>query len=565
MHNYNNEKISLRPFMESIKHSCKNTTKEELIDFILYYAENIPAKDRIDFLDNISSFSDAETIPLFDETIMDKFSDLKDAIDTRWESIEDGTYYDDNGWDYYGDEPDFFSEDQKEEIEKYFSRADSLFLAGKFSEAQDIYKELYSLMGDENDSYSLYELSVDIEHRETRARYYRCIYETSAPGERAGNLLEEMNIFTLLNDYRFETFEKYEPLLRDIEDAGTGKLPGKQKFLVDWVELLADKETDRANILLLEAVYLKGGIDGVQALARKWKGRQPRGYLFWINIYVEKEAWNKVIDIAKEALSVLPLSELRGIIAGKLIEAGVKLDNVQIVLEGKRELFYSIPEEENFIGLIKEAKQQDAKDLEIENVLLYLENDKENDRELEIKVLLIKGDLFEAFSKVSRVYALGWSYTRRTSAVLFAGVLSALVIKNIQDAEIIKLILGQYTIIRTYSFGEEETEADSFLFHEILEGLKKNRINDQQQKKYIAWVENLGKKRIDQIVSNKYRKSYSKAAEVLCGLAECFILLGNSKKGLDLIHEYRNVKYSRFSAFRSELKLVLSKSRIIQL
>ena len=568
MKDYYNGKMSLRPFLESIKSRCENMAREDLTGFIMYYAENVPAKGRIDFLDNIASFSNAETIPEFDETLIDKISDLKDEVKARCESIEDGSFYDENEWNYYDDEePDYFSDEQKEEMEEYFNQADSFFLSGELAEAYSIYKELYSIFNNEDNFYGQDESSIDIEHRETRARYLRCIYETSKPAERATKLLKEIDIHAPLSDYRYDVYENDDPLLLDIEDAKLEELPGKKEFLIDWIELVTGYGTDRANILLLEAAYIKDGIDGVQELARKWKGRQPRGYLFWINILKDQKDWNKVIDTTREASSVITFNYLRGVIAREMINAGEKTQDDQIILEGERELFYSVPEEKYLIVLLKEAKRQKILNVEISNVLSYLGNYEEGKKDLEIKVLMIKGDLSEAFLKVKRANVLGWSYSHKSVAILFAGVLSALVIENIQEAEIIKIILKRYTETgESYSLTADTcNDTGPFMFHEILKGLKNSPIDSGQRTRYIAWVTNLGTKRIESIVSNKHRKSYNKAAEILCGLAECFILLNKKQTGLDLIYEYRNEKYNRYSAFRRELKYVLSKSTILKM
>ena len=578
MQNNYSGKMSLRPFLESVKNSCENMTKEDLVDFVMYYAETVPVKGRIDFLDNIASFSNSGTIPEFDETIIDKISDLKDEIRTRYESIEDGSFYEESEWNYkynyhnkynnyYDDEePDCFSDEQKEEMEEYFNQADAFFLSGELAEASSIYSGLYSIFNNDDSFYGPDESYIDIEHRETRARYLRCIYDTSNQTDRVKNLLAEINIHASLSDYHYKLYDGDDPLLVDIEDAKMEELPDKSDFLNDWIEILAEYETNRAHLLLLEATNMKEGINGVQRLARKWKDRQPRGYLFWINILINREEWNKVIDSAREALSVVPCNYLRGVIACEMINAGIKIQEDQIVLEGKRELFYSVPEEKNLIDLLKEAKKQNASNIEINSVLSYLGKYKEEKKDLEIKILMMKGALSEAFLKNNRADALGWSYSSKSVAILFAGVLSALIIKNIHEAEIIKLILKRYTEAgESYSFtAETYNDADLFMFNEILEGLKKISITDEQESQYFAWIEGLGKKRIESIVSNKHRKSYNKAAEILCGLAECFILLNKKQVGLNLIHEYRDEKYNRYPAFKRELQSILTRSNILR-
>ena len=67
-------------------------------------------------------------------------------------------------------------------------------------------------------------------------------------------------------------------------------------------------------------------------------------------------------------------------------------------------------------------------------------------------------------------------------------------------------------------------------------------------------------KRIDQIVSNKHRKAYTRAAEVLIAPAECYFLRGEGEKSRKIVEEFRDEKYSRHYAFRREVDTVLDAS-----
>jgi hypothetical protein len=214
---------------------------------------------------------------------------------------------------------------------------------------------------------------------------------------------------------------------------------------------------------------------------------------------------------------------------------------------------------------MEEAIIQNKRALEIENILSYFHKNNSEILELEIMILLMKGDLHQAYKKACKTDPVGWSYTNKPGAILFAGILTGLVKDHINDAVIIKLILKRYTEVQEiYNFTDEDdkTGVNYFLYKEIVAGLKNLIITDEQNKEYINWAENIGRKRIEHIVSNKYRKSYHKAAEVLCGLSECFTILGEKKRGLELIREYRDKKYNRYPAFKRELSDVLKKSRI---
>ncbi|MBC8452582.1 MAG: hypothetical protein H8D65_01855, partial [Spirochaetes bacterium] len=87
MRTYNNNKIALRPFLDSILHSCNMMGQSDLIEFVLYYAEHLPTHKRVEVLDTIASFTNAAPLPVIEQTVFDKISNLKEEIMSRKESI----------------------------------------------------------------------------------------------------------------------------------------------------------------------------------------------------------------------------------------------------------------------------------------------------------------------------------------------------------------------------------------------------------------------------------------------------------------------------------------------
>jgi hypothetical protein len=101
-------------------------------------------------------------------------------------------------------------------------------------------------------------------------------------------------------------------------------------------------------------------------------------------------------------------------------------------------------------------------------------------------------------------------------------------------------------------------------FHEeIITGLKQKKLTTAKKDEYLAWAEGIGKRRIDHIVSHKYRNAYARAAQVLGSLAETYKLMDRGKKANHLLHHY-NEKYNRFSAFRREVKTVMGSSDLLK-
>ena len=76
-------------------------------------------------------------------------------------------------------------------------------------------------------------------------------------------------------------------------------------------------------------------------------------------------------------------------------------------------------------------------------------------------------------------------------------------------------------------------------------------ISNKIKKEYIDWLENTVYKRVDAIVSNKYRCSYGKAAFLVCIFDECMENLKIKNKG-EIIEFYEN-KYLRYTAFKKEI------------
>ena len=79
--------------------------------------------------------------------------------------------------------------------------------------------------------------------------------------------------------------------------------------------------------------------------------------------------------------------------------------------------------------------------------------------------------------------------------------------------------------------------------------------------KYFSLAEKAAKMRINAIVSNKYRKSYWKAAELILAIAETYWSNSESEKGQMLI-DYFHKKYNRHSAFQRELKAAIKESHL---
>ena len=322
----------------------------------------------------------------------------------------------------------------------------------------------------------------------------------------------------------------------------------------------------RPSGLLLEAVNRLEGINGVSRLAKKWKNSQPQGYLFWLNILKRENDQKGIIRVSAEGLTAIKQGRSRERVAEFMIHAAKELNDARHILLGKRERFFSFMNYQNLLDLVDEATTQGKRDSELDAVIKFFKARKAIDEEKELytKTLLMAGNLNSALALAKKEKSVGWSYGSN-AGVVFGSVLSVLA-GHSEKAGTLKTLLRDYANKRSvYSerFSIDNGKSTSF-YDEIIKGLKQNKETKAQTAEYLSWAEKIGKKRIEHIVSNKHRRAYERAAQVLGSLAEAYAATGNKSKAIKILHKYYNEKYYRFSAFRREVKAVVMDSDILR-
>jgi hypothetical protein len=567
-------KIALKPYLDRISGYCDSLSNDELTDIIIGLAKDVPTSGRVEFLKKIESYLQGrksavvlEVGPV--EQILDEIEALKESIEERIASIEDGTYWDSQGgWEddgYDDDYPDYVDADQVQELESFFDDAENLFMNDRLEDAKSVYGALFCLINDiEKDAY--FSLGPENDIRESRARYCRCVYETSDPDMRLDEFVEAMEIDASDPHDENEYNEDY-PMMQDVIDARPGEMGGLESFLPAWKKVLTAKgKKARPAVLLLETVNCLEGVIGVSKLARKWKNTQPQGYLFWLEVLRKKNDQKGVIRVSKEALKALKKGRMRERVADFMMEAAESLNDAKHLLLAKHERFFSYTSDQNLLDLVAEATKQNRRDEELSAVIDSFKAEKPvyEEKDLYVKVLLMSGKLDRAVSETKNKKAVGWSASSSAGTV-FAAVLSVLA-SHFEKATTIKTILRSYAnSVSVYSgrFVIDEETSTSF-YDEIVRGLKQKKNIEAMAAQSLSWAEKIGKKRIEHIVSNKYRGAYERAAQVLCSLAETHMAMGERKKAERILRRYYYEKYNRFSAFRSEVRAVIRGSDLLR-
>ncbi len=571
-------KLALKPYLEKIEQLCEPLGKEALTGLIVAMARQAAPEERGVFLAALLSCLPAESKqeaaarPASENKLLTEIAGLRQEILDRISAIEDGSYWDDPDEDwqdpYYNDEdPDLLSDDQQSALHSFFTEAGQLFAAGAKGAAQLVYGALLSLVNDAETSSSLL-LDFDVDLREARAHYARCVYESAAAGERVNAMLAAMEADQAEDDMGGLPGEDY-PLLQDVVDAETGPLAGFDQFLPAWEKALGRKDfqEDRLADLRLEAAFLLGGVAAVADLARGWQAKQPRGYLGWLRKLEDAGDWSSLRDAGREALDGLPHGKERRKAAVCLIRAGKKLGEDGVILAGYRERFRSQPDEASLLELVAEAERQQVRKQELAEVCAFLAGRKcgYGENVLQVKALLMAGRVAEAFALCERNEPVGWSYGSATG-LLFAGLLHQSCAGQ-ADCSLVRELLHDYADCHSIypdSVDEPDPDPEVSGFQEVVRGLGLADAAAADLSRYRQWARNIGEKRINHIVANKQRGAYDRAAQVLAALAEDMTAAGKKKEAQALLQDYCKVRYNRHVAFRKEVREAVGKSIILR-
>ncbi len=570
-----NRPIALKPYLESVEGLCRQLSGEELVQLVLSLAKDESTSGRAQFLEKLKTLSSAgkkatkSRRPNLENMLKDVQA-LKKSILERMEAIEKGDYDALDDWDWedahFDDEPEMVSEAQLNELAGLFDEAGRMFLNGELVGARRLYEALLDLHKELDESHYVMP-GTGVELREARARYARCVYETSHEDRRLKEFGDAMDMDLPDRSGRQKSDDAY-PLLQDVMDAREQEMMGIQDFFPLWEKFLKGKGTrDRPASLLAEVVYFSRGLAGIGQLARKWGSDQPHGYLFWLDRLREEKRWDTIRDIAREALAVLKRGKAREKAGDFLAEAGRMTGDPAVVLGGHLEKFYSRPCDANLKAFLTEAAEQDQRGKSLAQVLDFYARQKELDRDeksLYLKALLMAGHLDRAWKIVKGSKSLGWSLEPATGFVF--GSICAVAANHHENAGTIQKLLTWYSgmgSVYSHDFPVGEDDRTGFFRDEIIKGLRQARLQPSMLKQCTDWAFQIGRNRVDGIVSNTHRAAYERAALVLGSLAEVHAARGDVEKAASLLNEYCKQRYNRHVAFRREVKEVVSESILL--
>lgn len=120
-----------------------------------------------------------------------------------------------------------------------------------------------------------------------------------------------------------------------------------------------------------------------------------------------------------------------------------------------------------------------------------------------------------------------------------------------------------FTVLPLVSAAAAGMEEVASMEQEIVQGLVLAAPKEADLARYYQWAQTIGEKRVNHIVSNKKRAVYDRAAQVLGALAEAVCVRSGRKEAQSLLLDYYQTRYHRYSAFRKEVKEVVSHSPLL--
>lgn len=577
------ERVSLKEFWEAIEAQLGSSTIDDLRAIIRIMARDVRPSDRMRFLEKISQEADPEEKLLQSVSGMDLLADIDELV--REVRYEMGAADEWGGYDEYSDWEDYYQEEDDlgpyekfiEAVEVLFDRAQAAFDFSDFSLARKAYEKLFDDLLELGDDYGR---GIRIEHLEidpveTRGRYLRSVYETEPQEQRPkaifGHLLQTQSLL----------YSPTPPMLADLIQISQQPLPDRESFLKAWIAYIENIDDSAADAWLREAVRMTEGAPGLEKLARARGLAHPRSYLDWITALKKTEQNREVISAAQEALEILPEGlPIRATIADLLCEAAFDLRERDLLLTGRWYAFHAKPDLARLLDLWETSEPEErvrVAGLAVNYLREYLENppgrtsishDWENDgferpantgRSVLAHAYLLAHEFERAHELAAQSQVLGWSGSENVQSIVVPYFLVLLSNKTQSELPPNLEDLWQSALSPGHDFFRLEFSSRNERLEQAYEtSLSQAYLSPNRQSEILAWCLDISNRRAAAIVSNKFRKSYHKAARITVACGEVLRLRGETTAASRFVSEIKD-QFPRHRAFQAELKQALQR------
>lgn len=548
--------MNLKEYLKEVEECLFDMSETNKNKFILHQARILKESQREKFLDGLKNKE--EKVDYKQE-----IADFEQWIDQIREGdiFFVGEYEWDTGGNY-GEPDEFMTYGDPQGISTTISSAlkvaTNLLYQKDYDEALIIYDRLLSsdflMKNEEQEEYELFSLKnlvdeglLDVNYQEILIHWLYVFYQTKDMASK----MEEF--YAILSSQEGSAIS-----LDEIFSAGPGELQGTDDFLERWISFLEDRPESAAGHLLCRASAYLGGIEQVVLVAERTGSKHPFVCLHACELLFNEHRYQECETLGLRWLEVLPRNLiLRATICDLVRIASTRLKHEDVESQCIVEAFYSDSTIPRFIQLFQFPDHDEIVKEAVKYCRMLPESitrsystsvDEQalNHTSMKRKLMIefFSGAFELLYSKFQRSNNfLGWS----TSV---EGLLIPLYILtlNIQDGFTES---GEKLWQDLYSKLSLEAEDYGITTEGFHHWKKLVKINPEDERKYLDWIDQMVSKRVDAVVGGGFRHSYYKAALLLENYGELLESRGVQNGRKNTIEFYIK-KYPRKRAFKEE-------------
>lgn len=555
---------ALGPFLKRVEACLAQLSHDELVRRLLSHARGLPARQREPFIELLETRPEPRK----------QSANLLEQIEAFVEELENGAYFEGWGWDRdYEEERALGDESWAPAMDALFAEASRAFLAEDWDVAASAYGRLLRAL-DLDEAFSgaeSPEVMLDTDLTEARVRYFRAVFESAPPLERATALREAIQE---LGSEAWATFN-----LTALGEAAASPLPDLDSFLPSWVAALEALQLEpdyvdryRARVLA-EAAFLSEGVGGLAKLSRAYGDRLSLFYERWLDELIRADRSEEALDAAREGAE----RALEGIaaagLADRLAELAWSMGRSDVAELGRRLAWRKQPSAIRFLKLHQSLRSRDPDGhrLSVEEREAASKGEYRLPDHLGCMLKLAADDLEAILAATAKASPLGWTYgsTMGSASVpfLLVGASGAEVLPD--GAGLAGLwhdLVSRGLRPDPYSTDWLEEKGDRPLgltWEPLLRAAITRTVpTPASREKAMNVAREAVVKRIEAIVSGGHRKAYGRAAQLAVSVGEVMSLSGDRTEATSWLVGVR-ATYPRHSAFKRELESAIRRSRLI--
>ena len=571
------DKISLKTFWETVELRLAAYSAEELRAILRAFAQETAPADRQAFLDKLGPVAAAPAGIAGEIEPEDLLADIEDLAaeveDAIAEAPEPEEHYEWGGDD--GEDEDHPYAGFAGPLVALFDRAQAAFDYSDMQLAREAYAALFDIL-DQQDEYGrgiAPSALTGVDIGEAWARYLRTAYESEPAEGRPAALFDAMQqVRSWVAGAR--------PKLDDLIQISPAPLPGRDRFLADWIAFLHGLPGGNADALLREAVRLAQGTAGLAALARGEGQQRPRAYLDWFTALAQEGKHREVLTEAQLALTLLPATQpIRAEVADHLCAAAEKLNEPALLRAGRWEAFAAKPILPRLLDLWEAGATGEERTALMERAKTVLQERfahppssaevaPEDVDGLDRPVwpskatlahaCLLAGNLEEARTLAAREKELGWSSGENTQGLVLPFLLAAFSSRSFAALPPNLAALWQAGLQASAGYMGMGNQSTLTRLQRVYAAWPAEPpVSRERQETFLAWCQEVARQRVEGIVSNQHRGSYGKAAQLTVAVTEALRVRGEAARGNAFLEAIRT-RFPRHSAFQAELRSAIA-------